>query len=144
MKTGKQRTNKWALSLIEVMVVITLIGLALGGMGVKIPELLAESRFHHAVEKVRAQVQLAQTHMLDYQNDVTLTIEQRERHVECTLSSAGTVEIPGIDWIAFDQTRSMRIDLLFDATVGATPEGKLTLGYKKESQTLHLKGFPFL
>lgn len=146
--------NKRCFTLLEMLIVVVLIAGASSVIAIQIPKALKTERFEAAAEAVIAKINLAQALMLDYHTDVTLILTQDKRGVRCNLKLdqpiprkvkvkiEKNIEIRGIETLAFNEQPARTIHLLFDATLGTTPRGKLLLESKKQKTTLILQGYP--
>jgi hypothetical protein len=148
------RSNRRPFTLFEILVVITLITAALGVMALQIPKALKGEKFERGVEQIIAKLTLAQEVMLDFHTDVSLTFEQKEDGVECTLTAGRKLpprleesfnrykRIRGIERVAFNDSEEAITKLYFDGAVGATPQGILTLTAYGREERIALNGYP--
>jgi type II secretory pathway pseudopilin PulG len=150
MSSNKKRS----LTLIEMMLVMTLIAIGLGTLGFQVAKALKKERFERGVEQVMGKISLAQEVMLDFHTDVTLTLYREGEEIECRLetdlSLPSQIEkglnryhtIEGIEEIAFNDEIRRKIILQFEGGVGSTPQGKLTFLGQGDAISIHLKGYP--
>lgn len=147
-------TNKRAVTLFEVLVVMTLLAVALGAAFIPLSKALRGERFERGVDQLIGKLALAQEIMLDFHTDVLITLDKQGDEVICKLKPCQKLPphlektlnryetIKGIDEIAFDNEERNSIVLHFDGTLGTTPEGKLVLTSNNKEEVLVLKGYP--
>ncbi len=148
------RVNKKAFTLIEMVLVITLIAIALGAMAFPLSKALKKEKFERGVDAIIARITFAQEIMLDFHTDVTLTLLEESGKVICTIEPAIALpakiekalnhhkEIPGISQLCFNHEIRKRIEICFDGTIGAVSRGTLTLSGSGREAILSLPGYP--
>jgi prepilin-type N-terminal cleavage/methylation domain-containing protein len=150
----KTTRNKSPFTLIEMLIVLTLIASALGALSLQISKALKGERFERGVEQVIAKLTLAQELMLDFHTDVHLTLTQEKGGVVCTLKTDLRLpdhlerainlynKIEGIEQMCFDNRAKAIIALYYDGATGVTPQGTLTLVAPRKGESIILKGYP--
>lgn len=140
---------KRSFTLLEILIVVLLIGLATSVVAFQMPKLLRGESFGKGVEQVMSKIVLAGELMLDFDTDVDLVWTQEGKWIKVILDPRNPVPekvkrlinryavIKGIEEIEFDGGR-----LHFDKTLGATPHCELTLKGGGQSAKLYLRGFP--
>lgn len=143
---------KRSFTLLEILIVILLIGLATRAVAFQIPKLLKGESFERGVEQVISKIQLAQELMLDFDTDVNLVLIEEGKGLRVTLEPLNPVPekikrslnryslIKGIDTIRFEE--GVQGPLYFDKTLGATPRIELDLIGGGQTVKLCLRGFP--
>ena len=146
--------SKQAFTLFEILIVMSLIAIAFGGLTLQISKALKGERFERGVEQIIAKIALAQELMLDFHADIQLTLNHAQDVWKCELvvnrqlpahqakSINRYVNIKGIEGIAFDGTFKEIIELQFDGTLGTIPKGVLTLISNHKKETIVLNGDP--
>lgn len=145
--------SRRSFTLLEILIVVVLIGMASGVAVVQIPKLLKGESFERGVEQVVSKILLAQELMLDFDTDVSLSMEiMPSKGLRVTLTSLHPVPekikrvlnryslIKGIEECKFNDSNEFK--LLFDRTLGASPRGTLILKGAQKRVELCLKGFP--
>ena len=153
IKSIKSRSNR-AFTLFEMLIVIALIGIGLGGLSWNLPKLLKKERFEKNVQRVCSKLTLAQEIMIDYTTDVTITFQPGEKGSLCRISSQCDLpdafmkqinkedKLPGINQVSFNnQSYDGVVTLHFFGAMGKIPKGILTLHGEKEI-SLTLPGYP--
>lgn len=145
---------KRSITLIELMVVITLITIVLGAVAISIPKALKRGKFERSVEAIIAKITLAQELMLDFHTDVTLTFKQQESALACHLETACPLKshiekecnrislLQGIEQVTFNGIICPEITLHFEGSLGISPKGVLAFTCNEHAVKLPLKGYP--
>lgn len=147
---------KRSFTLLEILLVVALIGLALGAISIQIPKALSGETFERGVDQVKCRIALAQELMLNYQTDVFLEFEhdEEEKGMRCVIHTGKPLSeklknnvnrhsvVKGIEKVEFGEISADNVVLHFDGTLGATPKGVLILKGKNREASLTLKGFP--
>jgi len=148
-KRGKKHRVKRSVTLLELLIVVSLIAVAFTVVGVQGPRFIKKTRFSAGVNKVIGKLSLAQEVMLNFQTDVKITFEPRDGGLEVHLQTESHVPenvlkqinhrswIKGIERVEFNGSA-----LTFDTTLGRIPEGELRLFSGNWEETLILRGFP--
>ncbi len=148
--------HKRSITLMEMMIVISLIAVALGGMSLPISKALKSEKFARGVDGVIGKIMLAQEVMLDFHTDVRLILEKDEEgkgvncHIIANIPLQPQIEkglnhrplIAGITEMAFNHERENRIEFSFDGTLGSVPQGTLTLMAPGKEEKIVLPGYP--
>lgn len=148
---GKMRTklSKRSFTLIEMLIVMTLIAAALGTLSLQVAKALKGGRFESGVDQVMGKLTLAQELMLDFHTDVTVVFTRQTEGIECKLIAGRLLPdaieramnryklIKGIEEVTFSGEA-----LFFDGTLGTTPHGALSLSSQSSKATLILNGYP--
>ncbi|NGX54870.1 MAG: hypothetical protein KR126chlam2_00490 [Chlamydiae bacterium] len=148
MRSNRNRSN---VTLIELLIVIALIGLTLGGL--TIPKALRKETFEKGVQRICSKIGFANELMIDYSMDVALTLEQKESGLHCEIIPKSPmpekmlrlinkdIKIAGVKKISLDGRADSKITLHFTGSSGRVTSGKLTLVGAREV-TLVLPGYP--
>jgi len=149
-----KRLNKRAFTLFEILLVITLMATALGAIGFPALQAMRGEKFERAVDQVIGKLTLAQELMLDFQTDVILRLEQKQNGLKCTFQTHKKLPthiqkalhqnstLVGVEQISFDQEIYNTLELHYEGSLGATPQGTLELFAHKKKQIISLKGYP--
>jgi len=143
-----------AITLIEILLVMSLIGMAVGAMQFGVHKLLKKEAFVQEVRKIRNMVAFAQEVMIDTKCDLSLTLLHEGSDVKLLFSS--TPELPErvartlqditvrhVETLTFNEAVVSELILNFEGHLGIISEGVIEIKSKKEkSQTIHLRGFP--
>ena len=144
------RSNR-NVTLIELLIVIALIGLTLGGLS--IPKALKKETFEKGVQRLCSKIGFASELMIDYSTDVALTLEQKENGLRCEIIPKSPMpekmlrlinkdtKIAGIKKMGLDGQPDSKITLHFIGSSGRITGGKLSLTGTREV-TLVLPGYP--
>ena len=147
---------KRSITLIEMMIVISLIATALGGMALPLSKALKGEKFERGVDRVIGKIMLAQELMLDFHTDVQLILEQDKEGeaIHCLILVAIPLppqiekginhrpHIAGIRQMAFNHEDKDRMELSFDGSFGVLPQGTLTLMGPRNAEHIALPGYP--
>lgn len=137
--------RKHPITLLEILLVIALVGVAFGAVATQLPKALKGEKFERGVDQMKTRIQLAQEVMLDYQTGLRLVFECTERGLVSILESErplpNRVEHAFSRPIEGIQEISSKI-LDFDGKLGVPPKGKLILKGNNREAILTLKGFP--
>ena len=148
--------SKRSITLMEMMIVISLIAVALGGMALPISKALKGEKFAHGVDAVIGKIMLAQEVMLDFHADVKLILEQDKegKGIDCLIVAAIPLpphiekglnhrpHIAGIMEMAVNHEKKNRVELSFDGTLGSVPQGILSLIAPGKEEHIALPGYP--
>jgi prepilin-type N-terminal cleavage/methylation domain-containing protein len=151
-----RRKNKSALTLIEMLLVISLLAIAFGVISVPISKALKKEKFERGVDQLLVKLALAQELMLDFQTNVSLTLalDQEHEKVTCRLETERRLpdhletsinrygKVAGIQEMQFDDSVRNTLVLYFDASFGTTSKGVLTLISGMNKAQINLKGYP--
>lgn len=148
--------RKRSITLMEMMIVISLIAVALGAMSLPISKALKSETFAHGVDGVIGKIMLAQEVMLDFNTDLQLFLKKDEEgkgihchivpgiplppHIEKGLNHRPL--IPGITEMAFNHEIKNSIQLSFEGPIGSISQGTLTLGASGKEEHIALPGYP--
>lgn len=143
--------KKQALTLLEMVLVMALVSIALGTLAFKIPQALRVEKFESSLQRLLAKLELAEEWVLNYQTDIHLHFEKEKEHLRVVLEPQIPLTSPlaelnrysdleGIHSVSFN--KQPLSSLVYDASIGATPTGELTIQGKNQEATLILKGYP--
>jgi hypothetical protein len=133
---------------------MVLIATALGTLSLQIAKAIKGERFERGVDQLITKLTLAQELMLDFHSDLCLELKQEEKGITCHFdidcklpphlekSINRYAKIEGIEQLMFNGMVKERILLCYDATLGATAQGILTLFAQERQEHIVLKGYP--
>ncbi len=141
--------NRRPFTLLEMLLVVTLVGLTLGVIAIQAPKALKGETFERGIDQVKTRIALAEELMLNCQTDVQLIFEPEGegKGLICRLKTDKPVPsrltreierqalIKGVDAVVPGV-------LHFDGTLGASPKGTLLIKGGNREVILTLKGFP--
>lgn len=154
----KNKRRLGAFTLLELLIVLTLIAVVAGLTGIKTVQVLQEQRFLGEAEQVLSQLQLAEDLMLIMDTDVIFTLTQERDGVQYSLDVekplAGLsqrlvkedshISLKAIEKYQFEPSPlESKLDLVF--TLGSMTRGVLTLypfGKQDLSYRIVLHGYP--
>jgi len=149
-----KRCIKRSFTLLEILLVISLIATGLGVLSLQISKALKKEKFEQGVEQLISKLTLAQGLMLDFQTNVRVKLFQETVEVVCTIETDKTLpphlersinryhKIPAILEMQLDRSVQEEIILNYDASLGITTQGVLTLISGPNEEQIHLKGYP--
>lgn len=145
--------KKRPFTLLELLLVVTLMGIVCATCAIQIPKALHAEEFSQSVERFIDKVEIAQEIMIDYEADLSLHLEQRGDKVFCTFCAEGGVpeklirrlnkhsELKQIHSFAWEGVSSSSLKLPFHASSHGIEKGVLKLVGKRES-SIFLPGYP--
>jgi hypothetical protein len=137
---------KRPISLIEIMILLAVLAVSLGGLGIRGVAALRQHRFEAATDEVVSILNLAQHLMLCCHLNVALRIDQRDKGY--TVELIGDDELPdrfkavakgarflrGVDRITFDGREELPLLLPFSTDLPQRmPQGVLTLASRRRT-----------
>lgn len=144
---------KNSFTLLEILLVLTLIAFVLGAGAIQVPKLLSHERFETQAKSIKRKIELAQEIMLDYDMDVELLLKRDPKGLICQVKTQMPLPkrwnrflhskpLDEISFVAFNGERVDSLTLVFDGSLGAIPRGNLRLIGKKQDAAFYLPGFP--
>jgi len=149
-----RRKKNSAITLIEILLVMSIIALVIGTVQFGFHAFLKEEAFVQESAKIKKAILFAQEVMMDTKSDLTLTLVHDENQIHMHFSSSK--ELPEkilyplrecsckeVHTLFFNTRREKEITLRFEGHLGYTTEGLITLESKKgKKQNIVLRGFP--
>lgn len=142
------KTNKRAFTLIEVMIVICLMSVALGGFGFKCYGLIEKKRFSSQVNKLYSRLQTLHLLSLSTGRDYSLSLRQEKKSVICrsfflkegALHEDTPLTIEGVQLI-LALTKSDRLDIVFYSNGRVQSSDGLHLAHKSGEIKICIEDF---
>lgn len=145
--------NKRSITLIEILIVMTLISITLGTIALHTPRAIRAEQFEQGVQKIKSKIMLAQELMISYKTDVFLTLTMENNACYCSMKANHDLyngciymrkeKIRGIKSVTFNSSEKNTLTLCFNGNIGNSPTGKLSLqGIDGQEVIFTLKGFP--
>jgi Prokaryotic N-terminal methylation motif len=146
--------SKYSFTLLEILIVMTLIATFLGAMALPISKALRKERFETAVKAVIGKITLATEVMLDFRTDVTLKLQLENQEVVCTILPQMRLpehiekgfnhknEIKGISTMLFNDKAQESIEIHFEGTLGSISAGEIALINGNLKEVITLPGYP--
>jgi prepilin-type N-terminal cleavage/methylation domain-containing protein len=145
---------KRAVTLIEMLLVISLIAVALGALSLPLVKAIKKERFEQGVDQLISKLTLAQELMLDFNTDVNVKLTQKEGSILCLIEADKPLpshlehafnrygKISGIEEMQFDNSVRSQLVICCDAAFGTLSQGQLKLVSGAHEETIFLKGYP--
>lgn len=149
----QKRQKAKAITLIEILLVLSLIAMALGATQFGFTHFIKEEAFVQECAKIKKAIAFAEELMMDTGSDLTLTLQHDKEEMKLLLSTSKTLPkrllLPleqcckEITFLYFNDKPTKKLVLHFEGHLGITSKGVITLENKKgKKQYFVLRGFP--